>query len=529
MEKVKKLFQKDWQDIKISYNKEKRTIFLVTIITSMIVHFQLYALMITGPDTLINSMYHQADIWEAMLLRFGLDFMQGIKGNIVSPILATLISSIFLGITVNLVIDILEIKNKYLKYITALVFVVAPNISATLTFFYCSDAYLLGMLLATLSVYLIKKYENKKWIIAVSGLLIALAMGMYQTYLSVTMVLCISTVIIDLLNNKDKKKIFINIFRYILMGIIGIILFYALSHITLLIKNLPVSSYSGANSIGIKTLLGLPQLLPEAYQSFFGYYFYDKIIPNIIWGTNIFYIIIFTIILISIIYIIIKNKIYKKIINTILILIFIIIAPICFGIIEIMVPSVDIHILMACSMIYIFPIFFKILEILPKDIISRIFEYIVVFCSLVIIWNYMWQDNASYIAIKSMQNQAESTVLRIMTQIEQLDEYNTETPVLFWGGLENNLYLDRSKAPTEAKKIYNRTWGFISDTPTIWLGNFDSWRKILYEYVGANVNLISSDKKEEILETEEFKNMKYYPEKDSIKIINNTVVVKLSD
>lgn len=76
----------------------------------MIIHFQLYALMITGPDTLLNSIYHQADAWEAMLLRFGLDFVQMIKGNIVSPILSTLISSIFLGISVILVTKILNIK-----------------------------------------------------------------------------------------------------------------------------------------------------------------------------------------------------------------------------------------------------------------------------------------------------------------------------------------------------------------------------------------------------------------------------------
>lgn len=517
------------EKLKSLYSKEKKTIFLVTIITSMIIHFQLYALMITGPDTLINSMYHQADIWEAMLLRFGLDFMQIIKGNIVSPILVTLISSIFLGIIVNLVIDILEIKNKYLKYITAIIFVVAPNISATLTFFYCSDAYLLGMLFATLSVYIIRKYENKNWLIVISGLLIAFAMGMYQTYLSVTMVLCIATLIIDVLNNKDKKKIFVSIFKYILMGIIGLILFYALSHITLLIKNLPVSNYSGANSIGLKTLLDLPQLLPEAYQSFFAYYFSDEMIPNTVWNTNIFYIIIFTIMLISIIYIIAKNKIYKKIINNIFILIFIIIAPICFSITEIMVPNVDIHILMACSMIYIFPIFFKILEMLPKNTISRAFKYIVVFCSLLIIWNYMWQDNASYIAINSMQNQTESTALRIVTQIEQLDEYNPEMPVLILGGLESNIYLDRDNTSIEAKKIYDRTWGFISDKSTIWWGNLDSWNKILYEYIGVNMNLVNEREKAEILETEEFKNMKYYPEKDSIKIINDTVVVKLSN
>ncbi len=69
MKKLKIKLQKVINNIKILNNKEKKTIFLVTIITSMIVHFQLYALIITGPDTLINSIYHQADIWEPMLLR----------------------------------------------------------------------------------------------------------------------------------------------------------------------------------------------------------------------------------------------------------------------------------------------------------------------------------------------------------------------------------------------------------------------------------------------------------------------------
>ena len=508
-------------------NKENRKIFLTTIITSMIVHFQLYALMITGPDTLINSMYHQADIWEAMLLRFGLDFIQLIKGNIVSPILATLISSVFLGITVILVIEILKINNKYLKYFTAILFVVAPNISATLTFFYCSDAYILGLLLATLSVFLIRKYENKKWIVLVSGLSLALAMGMYQTYLSVTMVLAIATLLIDVLNKKDNKQMSIDILKYIITGIIGIILFYTLSHLTLLTKNLQVSSYSGADTIGLGTLFSLPKLLLESYQSFFNYYFNDTIIPNTIWHTNLIYIVIFSVILISLIYIIIKNKVYKKIKNTILTLIFILVLPICFGIIEIIVPNVDIHILMACSMIYIFPIFFKILEIMPKSTISKILKYTIVFCSILIIWNYTWQDNASYIAIKSMQNQTESLALRIVTRIEQLDEFETNMPVLIIGGLEGNSYLNRNNTNLETKKIYDRTWGFISNSPTIWWGNLDSWNKIFYEYVGVNLNLVSEEESKEILETEEFKNMKCYPEKNSIKVINNTVVVKL--
>ena len=219
--KIEKVKQKL---ISLYNDKETRNVILITIITSLIVHFQLYALIITGPDTLIDSTYHQADIWEAMLLRFGLDFIQGIKGNIVSPVLVTLISTLLLAITVVLVIKTLDIKNKYLKYITAIVFAVAPNISATLTFFYCSDAYILGMLFATMSVFLVKKFEKSKSIIFLAGMFLAFAMGMYQTYLSVAMVLAVASLIIDILNKKDIKQVLKNALRYIIMGIIGIIL-----------------------------------------------------------------------------------------------------------------------------------------------------------------------------------------------------------------------------------------------------------------------------------------------------------------
>lgn len=528
MSKIISLIQEKLQNIG---NNENKKVFIVTLVTALVVHFQLYSLMITGPDTLINSMYHQADVWEAMLLRFGLDFIQQIKGNVVSPVLVSLISSVLLGITVILVTETLEIKNKYFKYITAVIFAVAPNISATFTFFYCSDAYILGMLLATLAVFLVRKFDDKKWIVLLGGLFIAIAMGMYQTYLSVTMVLCVATLIIDILKNKDIKQICKNAVKYIIMGVIGIILFYAFSHIALMCKNLSASDYSGANEIGIQTLLDMSKLLPQAYQSFFDYYFTDNMIPNTIWHTNLIYIIIFTVMIVSSIYLIIKNKIYNKIPNIIALFVLIIIAPICFGVIEIMVPDVNIHILMACSMIFILPIFFKIIELLPKTTISRVCKYIIAICTLIIIWNYSWQDNASYIEIYSMQNQAEATALKLVTRIEQLDEYNPQMPVLLLGGLQGNAYFNRDNTSIEAKKLDDRTWGFISDESTIWWGNLDSWQKIFYEYVGVNLKLVSEheEKSIEILQSEEYKNMKVYPEKDSIKIINGIVVVRLSN
>ena len=509
MSKIINLIQEKLKTLNIINNKDNKTTFFITIITALVVHFQLYSLMITGADTLIDNMYHQADIWETMLLRFGLAFVQQIKGNIVSPVLVTIISSVFLAITVLLVIEILGIKNKFLKYITGCVFAVAPNISATFTFFYCSDAYMLGMLLATLAVFIIKKYEKPKWVVLISGLCISISMGMYQTYLSVTMVLCIATLIIDVLSNKEKKQIYKSAVKYIIMGVIGVALFYIISRMVLIYKNFPMSNYNGADKIGLQTLLDLPKLLPQAYKSFFNYYFTDTIIPNTIWHTNIIYSVIFITMLVSSIYLIIKNKVYKKISNLVILLILFFIIPICFDVIEIIVPDVSMHILMACSMIFIFPIFFKIIDILPKTTLSKVFKYIIIVCSVIVIWNYIWQDNASYIAMNSMQKQAESTALKLVTRIEQLDEYNPKMPILILGGLRDNPYLKRENTSIEAKKIFERTWGFISNEPTIWWGNLDSWQKIFYEYVGVNLKVISEheEQSQKKFETEEYKSI----------------------
>ena len=513
------------EKIKSYFNKERKNIFFITFFTCMIVHFQLYALMITGADNLIFNVYHQANIWEVMLLRFGLCIMQAIKGGVVSPILASLISSILLGITVLLAIDTLDIKNKYFKYLIAVLFAVAPNISATFTFFYCSDAYIMGMFLATLSVYLVRKYGDKKCTILLSSLLLAFSISMYQTYLSVTMCLCMFTLIIDALNKKDAKQILKNLVRYICMGVIGVILYYIIAHLVLLISKLPIANYSGASQIGLSTLLNINKLLPESYQSFFNYFFNDKMIPNTIWGTNIFYTIIFAVILIAMIYLIIKNK--PKFSNIILTLIFVALLPLCFGIIEIIVPDVDIHILMACSMIFIFLLFFKILEMLPKINLAKICNYTVVICSLAIVWIYTWQDNASYLAMKLTQDQAISAIGRIVTRIEELDGYTIDMPVVFIGNFESPDYLNKDNANVDTNKIYERSWGFIADWPVVWWGNQDSWRKLLYECEGVNMNIVGEEECQEVLQTDEYKEMGQYPEKDSIKIIDGTVVVRL--
>ena len=504
--------------VKKYFDKEKMTVFIVTFITTMLAHFQLYSLILTGPDTLLSSILCNTRVYDAGLGRFSLYYSQILKGDVVSPFLATFLCAVFLGIIVILIIDIFKIKNKYFKILTALILAVCPNISATLTFFFCSDGYIFGMLLAVLAVFIVTKFEKRNWMVIVGGLFLAIGMGMYQTYLAVTMVLFASLILVDLLKKEDIKTIGNRTIKYILTVAIGLGLYYIFMKLALVTRNAVMSDYSGANKIGLSTLQYLPMLLPQTYTRFLQYFFGEYVVPNDIWHTNIIYVFLFGITLVGMAIIIIENKIYKRIP---LILLVLLVLPICFGIIEIVVPYVDVHVLMGCSFILVFPIFFKIVETIKNAEGSKIIKIATVLCTISIIWIYTWQDNSTYVWMNKQNTQIKNVMNRIVTRVEELDEYNKDMPILIIGQIGYSDYLYTSNP------IHERTWGFISNVSLIWKDNNESWKKFFYEYMGVNANIVNINDNLDILQTEEYSEMGVYPENSSIKIINNTVVIKL--
>lgn len=62
MTELKENFAQFWNGLKSEFlnNIEKRKLFFITFFTGLVVHFQLYSLILSGPDTIINSLYHKA-------------------------------------------------------------------------------------------------------------------------------------------------------------------------------------------------------------------------------------------------------------------------------------------------------------------------------------------------------------------------------------------------------------------------------------------------------------------------------------
>ena len=83
--------------------------------------------------------------------------------------------------------------------------------------------------------------------------------------------------------------------------------------LSLFVFNIELDSYRGANSIGLSSLLDIPNRLLFAYQSFFEFYFTDRIVTNSNVGMSIIYIFFFVLFLVAIVYRLIQYKMQLEI------------------------------------------------------------------------------------------------------------------------------------------------------------------------------------------------------------------------
>ena len=121
--------------------------------------------------------------------------------------------------------------------------------------------------------------KNKLYMF-LSILFVIITCSIYQAYLGVTIGLSLLLIIKQLIKNYNVKDVFINFFKYMLIIFAGCVFYYILLKLILLINNLTLASYKGANDLGLNTLIQMPKSIVQCYKDFFNFYFDNNIIFN---------------------------------------------------------------------------------------------------------------------------------------------------------------------------------------------------------------------------------------------------------
>lgn len=475
--------------------KSNITLFIISIFILFIGHFSLFNKNIISADILLNNNYYNGYSWEISLGRFGLYLIGFIKSYLNIVHIDLIISFVLIGISCILIIDLFNIKNKINKILLIVFICLNPIISATLLFNYCSIGYLLAFLCGILSLYIYIKSKNKYIKYIVPTLLIVTSLSMYQAYLSFIVSIYVIYFIKCLFNKKVNYK---ELIKYILCILIGVIVYFIIMKLSLLIFNINISSYCNADKICLKTLLTIPNKIIESYKLFYSFYFTDSIMKNTYMHNNIINILLFGIFIISLVINIIKNKVNT--INIVIISILVLLLPIFLNSVIFVIDDSKLQLLMATSYLCI--------PCLLLSFDNYNYRYIVYVIVILLIRNYLVQIQATYLTLENTYNKYDTIISTAITNnINDLDKR-----FIVIGNIDNK--------NTEISKM---NYGFISDDGLFW--DEYNLRKLGFErfcnqYYGLDLTYGSEDEYKYILD---------YESDDLIYNIDQIIVINLNN
>ena len=443
--------------------------------------------------------------------------------NLSLPLFHGLLSIFFIALSVFILIQIFQIENGWLQSVLCGLLVTYPVVTGTFGFMFTAPYYFFALFLAVLSVY-IELLRNDTLSFAASSLCICLSLGIYQAYFSVAVSCFVVLIIIGIIDDSlgSIKTIFFLGIRYLSICICGLMEYYIIWKLFVKLFNVSASDYQGFSSIGKSGIDNYIKGVMEAYRIFF-------MLSNNN-GCNLFpmrgarlleWTVILTCAGISVVLII--RKVRRDSFQGLLLACLIGLLPLCFNLICLMsatTPDSYIHTLMlyAGIMLYVYCIW--LLQYIVRDnreMAHEAYRVSAVLMSLLVIMN-IYFANACYLKAEVIQKQTLSEMTVLVTRIKSVEHYNDEMPVSFIMTGDN----DSTKTENQVfEDIAIVPFGVRLTNPYYMrrnlLNNLSTWCGFAPQYVdsGHFVNL------------QEVKDMPCYPDDGSIRVIENTVVVKL--
>ena len=246
-----------------------KTAFLCCFAAGYITHLYAFTNIIPNPDGLSRI----ADPQQMTISgRWFLHYATMWNGYVQSPAVIGFFSVLFLSLAAALTVSLLEIRSPFLSGIAGVLMIVFPPVAGTYLYMYTASAYIFGILLAVLSVWVSSRY---KYGFLPAALLLACAVGTYQAYFAVAVSLSVISVLLYALENgREGKESFLYGVRLLVHLILGLALYLGILKVFLRVKDLTLIDYKGISSMTgmLRPDALLPQIIP-AYRTFFSYFF----------------------------------------------------------------------------------------------------------------------------------------------------------------------------------------------------------------------------------------------------------------
>ena len=436
------------------------------------------------------------------------------------PFLNGIIAIIFHGLGAVCICKILNVQKKITAALIGAVIVSFPTVTSVMMYNYVADGYSIAFFLATLAAIFMTS-DKPRYILA--AILLALTTGIYQAYITVTIMLVLLKLIDNIIYHGAtftavlKKSIFM-----LLSGIGGVALYGVILNVILNVLSVELLDYQGINSTASLSNINIFGSLYSIKETFMDCFFDTSEGVNVYVALNVF-VVAFT--LAHYFKYIVKNKVYKKPINIFLLGVLCIMLMAGAGALAFANAGIDYHNLMLMGY-SIFYLFFLILYERGTDAVEMhtcIKCWGVLAVAFVIIANQIVIANVSYHKAQMAYERSYGVLVRIADRIEYLPDVEKCDRLLVIGALDNSESYSVNLTPD----ITGITDGYIirADDETVKQSVLAS---ALADYCEKNYDFLSGEEKKQLLQREEIKSMGEWPAKDCVASVDGIIVVKLS-
>lgn len=445
------------------------------------------------------------------------------------PIIIGTLAILYLALLSITLILLFKIKKTFSCIIITGFIVTFPTLSSFFSYMHGSDAFIFALMLASLAILFTYKY---RYGFVIASILFAFLLAIHPMFFCFALALFHTLVIIDLFNKTLLLEIIKKITRFTLSCLFGYVLYLFILKLLLTLTNLKLSTYQGADSLGVLLIFQLLKTLPVyIYETYHGVIMFFTSYP---WGTiNRFHtaltylnIIMLTLFFTLLTFIYFRKKIYKDKWRSVILFVTLISLPATLNCMVIFSQGKAAALLYAYPMILVYILIVKLSEICldninDKNLIFNIYQkWITISLSILIIWNYFIITNQAYFQLHYAYQQLYAFTVRLETRIENTMGYDPNIPIVLIGrGTENCL------SSLEFNKV-NRITGILNAKEFFTCYSYSFFMKY---YTGFNGIYLSYDKIREIRDTAEVELMPLYPRTGSIKIVNNILVVKFGN
>lgn len=451
--------------------------------------------------------------------RWGLGALDSIFPNYSMPWIYGILTILCIAVSACLIVHTFCVHNRVLQILLAGSLVVFPVWASVFSFMFTSSAYGTAFLTAVISVFLLRKKNLLCWVLALGcGIF---SVSIYQAYIAIIAGLLVLSLIRDLLLEEDLLPVLRRGIFYVGFLILTLGLYYLATQAILVLKDVQFNEY--ADERDSFDLAGLPRNIALAYSRFFRVLESGEhaLFPTPFARAMHFLCFAVCGFLLFVLFIVKRMNLARILFVLALVLVF----PLAVCCMYLFTLEAAIHTMVLCGFLIVYVPLILLADfcicVIPSkkqlDLLRKLALNVLLMAMSGIILSNTYFANEAYLELHLQYENTYGFYTSLLSDIRMHPEFDEETKLAVIGRWDYPDYFFRKFEFT-----YD-LFGHLNCSPTEY-----SMDRFMEYYLGFPIPFASAGTCARIQNSEEYQQMPVYPYYGSIRMFEDTLVVKLS-